>query len=200
MVSRKDNAAWTDKVLLRRRVAATLPDDAQVFELFAGSGLMWRTVWSRFGGVCVDIEADKARVAALDRSRWACYQGDSERLLRAGLGGSVRFAAVDVDCWGAPWKFLQAWFASKRARAPVTMLLLTDGYMARRGLSNADKTLFDRWEGRLNVSCDQYTDQVERKIDEWSAAAGAKGALVWSDGGNGGRMAQHLVEVRTDAR
>jgi hypothetical protein len=162
----RDNGSGVAKQRLRAEMCRDLPDDAQVLEMFSGEGYLYRSIWHRWRGVTIDLDIDKARQAAKERPRWACYRADSLRAVRGGLAAEIPFAVVDIDAYGAPWKFLRAWMLSERTRAPRTLLFLTDGWSGRP--INVDRALFgEKFEGQ--VTMEMVREQVPRKLAEWGA-------------------------------
>lgn len=135
-----DNGAWVAKQALRVAVAAVRA--GPVLECFAGEGRMWRACYTDRRGLTNDKDPLKARSAARERLTWGVYSGDTERMLRAGWGAETPFGIFDVDAYGEPWPFVRAWYDSARVRAPVTELVLTDGYMTQASLSPLSRTLF----------------------------------------------------------
>lgn len=91
MSSRKFNGSGIAKQRLRQQETRDLSPDAWVFEGFAGEGELYRTCWLRQRGYCLDKRDDIVTRAAMERPRWACYQGDTERALRHGFAGHVPF-------------------------------------------------------------------------------------------------------------
>ncbi len=169
-------------------------------EGFAGPGRLWRSCWLGFRGLTIDLDLDKATKAAEERPGWTVYCGDTLKCLAEGIGASTRFDVVDLDCFGSPWSFLEAWMKSKRLRAPETYIVLTDGYMSRRSLSSPCKALFPDVEKgqRVSTTVDLYLSTAQDRIDEWASNAGLEALWVSSDGGvKGGTMATHVIKVRT---
>ena len=121
-VTKVENAhhGWKAKVEIRARVLAAVgPARAQVFDAFAGPGLMHREVWSQAAGY---VGCD---------TRWyrdgrRCYVADNLRVLRA--VDLAPFTVFDLDAYGSPWA--QALIiAARRALAPGERigLVLTEG-------------------------------------------------------------------------
>lgn len=141
--SQKHSSALGAKQAQRLEVAHGLPSTARVLEMFAGEGGLYRGVWARFTGICVDKVAAKVAQAARQRPRWGCYEGDAVRFLACGMAPEP-WDVVDLDAYGEPWPALRAWATSTRAFAPVTHLFCTDGYRRQRNLSAPSRTLFPR--------------------------------------------------------
>lgn len=169
----RDNGSGVAKARLRSRLAASLPADARILEGFAGEGHLYRVCWRPFGGATIDRDDAKARASAIERPSWAVYRGDTEKALLFGWLGKQIFDVVDLDCYGSPWLFVRAWFLGVRARAAVTTLILTDGYLARASLSWLDATLFGGAKRmRQNVSPQLYHETAAAKLSSWASRAG----------------------------
>lgn len=136
-----DNGSFAPKARLRVELLAAL-GRPRVLEGFTGEGRLYRACWSGCAGATIDKDEGKARDAARERPTWAVYQGDTRNALRAGWMAHVPFEVVDLDAYGSPWGFVQAWFASSRARAPLTHILLTDGYMVNACTAMPCRVLF----------------------------------------------------------
>lgn len=123
------------------------PSD-DVFDMFAGDGLMYRSCWSSAGrGATCDLEESCCAVAAKERPAWTVLKVNVERALRFGLWKDRAFSIIDIDCYGSPWKFFAAMFARRRELADPCTIVLTDHYMWGRNLSHEDKTLGFRKPG-----------------------------------------------------
>ena len=113
-------AAYKSKCQIRENVLAAIgPENASVLDLFAGSGAMWKAVWSKAG-----------RYVACDE-RWfwdkrTSYVCDNRVLLRA-IDLSP-YNLVDLDAYGSPWD--QIYILSRRrkiAKGERVGIVLTDG-------------------------------------------------------------------------
>ena len=124
----------------RELVPVTAADD--VFDVFAGDGLMFAEAWRGAGrGATMDLEPACVARALRERPGWSVLRGNVERALRAGVWAGRPFSVVDVDCFGSPWRFVAGFFQHERALADPLKLVLTDNYMKNRNLSHEDKTL-----------------------------------------------------------
>lgn len=157
-----DNGSWIAKQALRARVAAVRA--GSVLECFAGEGRMWRSCWFDRPGLTNDRDRLKALDAARERQGWGVYSGDTERMLRAGWGAETPFGIVDVDAYGEPWPFVRAWYDSRRVRAPITELVLTDGYMAQASLAPLSRVLFGG-RGRERHASREVEQRAHRQVD-----------------------------------
>lgn len=171
-MAKRDNGSLGAKVKVRK---AVMTRGASVLEFFAGSGAMYRHVWSAASfGACMDIDEAKVQAAAYEREAWACYHGDTIRAVLHGFMGHVPFDIVDIDAYGSPWVGVEAWFRSKRERAPVTTLVVTDGTWSKLGMSGLPKVLLaSRDEDRKNGwTVERYFERVHSKLDLWALGAG----------------------------
>ena len=108
------------KILIRQKVLGTIgPDNARVFDAFAGRGEMHKAVWYAAAGY---VGCD---TAWFEDDRLA-YVADNRRVMRCiDLG---RFNVFDFDAFGGPWE--QALIlAARRKLAPGERIgiVLTDG-------------------------------------------------------------------------
>ncbi len=137
--------AYRLRQAIRLDVARDLPPTTRVLDLHAGAGEMYRAAWCRFeGGTCVLADADDAASAARMRPTWACFEGNGERFLSAGMAADVPFDVIDIDPGGEPWPCVHAWATSERVRAPVTHLIVGDAYRHKRNASAPSRTLVPR--------------------------------------------------------
>lgn len=170
-MARDNGSGWAKRRLRLQTVGAALPR-LRVLEGFAGEGELYRTVWEgAAAGAAIDMDPDKAALAATERRRWAVYCGDTEKALASGWMGHVAFDVVDLDAYGSPWPFLRAWCASERERAPETTLFLTDGYMSRASLAPPCRALFPGMgKARMQVPAAEYRATVSARLREWAPA------------------------------
>lgn len=199
---KRDNGSYGAKVEVRRTAIGDV-SAAKVLECFAGSGAMYRAVYegAKFGA-CMDLDQEKAEAASIERPMWACYAGDTTRALRSGWMGHVPFDVVDVDAYGSPWETVLAWLTSKRERADVTRLIITDGVYAKIRMSGLPKCLLiDPNEERKNGwTPETYSERVRSKVGAACDDAGLQ-ILDWTIARpnkvrgrpNAIRMAQNVV-------
>lgn len=155
------------KVKVRRLVPCSSDDD--VFDMFAGDGVMFRRCWSFASrGATCDLEESCVRQAAIERIGWSVLQVNVERGLRAGLWKDRAFSIIDVDCYGAPWKFLANLFMYRRPLANPCWLVLTDNYMIGRNLSHEDLILGFRKPGTV----EDYLRCVDKLLEKTVASQG----------------------------
>ncbi len=197
---RDNSAGGFLKVATRERVARGLQPSARILEGCAGRGHMYRAVWSRFRGAAMDHNRTKAEAAARERPDWAVYCGDVERALAAGWMGHVAFEVVDFDPYGEPWKFLRALLMSEREWAPVTRVVLTDGYIRPQALVMAMpcKALFPNFTERMcGMTTEDYVATARIRIAEWGEAAGLRLGSMDTYEPTRGRsgVAQHVLRL-----
>lgn len=123
-----DDASLKEKVALRRRLLAFLSNPL-ILETHGGRGLIWQRLYRdlSFGIV---LEKDSKRAAGLARQRptWAVYEGDSLRILAAGLAAHLPVNFLDVDPYGAAWPVLDAFFIADRVWPNSLVLAVHDGF------------------------------------------------------------------------
>lgn len=173
VLARNDNGSYIRKQQLRRRLREKLGDDACVLEGFTGEGRLYRGCWAGLRGATIDLDGDKVAAAAAERPTWAVYCGDTEQALLAGWMAHVPWDVLDLDPYGSPWHFLQAWFVSSRVRASTTHVMVTDGFFTRRGLAFPCRALWPtaRRE-RMTISTRMYEDTVRERLGQWARDAG----------------------------
>ena len=144
----------------------------------------------------MDLDESKADLAAKSRGSWACYHGDSEKALGFGWMSHVPFRVVDVDAYGEPWKFFLAWLQSDRERAPVTDLVLTDGYLSRASIATCT-AIFGKGSKARSLSKNDYMQIINDKLPIWLDGTGLDidRFKTWF-GGKKGAMAAHLLRLR----
>lgn len=175
------------KVAVRRLVPCGPSDD--VLDVFAGDGLMFRHCWRHAGrGATCDLETNCVERAVPERPFWTVLEINAEKALRAGLWRERPFSIVDLDCYGSPWRFLAAFFSTRRALANPCRLVLTDHYMGNRNLSHEDRTLGYRKPG----TPEDYLRCVDELLQKTAAAQGwSCSRKLYRDG----KAVQHLVTL-----
>ena len=190
----KHNGSFTAKQRVRLRVRKHLHPNATIFEGFAGEGRIYRGCWAGYSGMCIDIDKTKAGAAAVERPRWTCIAGDTEKALKAGIA-SAPFDVVDLDAYGSPWKFVAAYLGSVRQFAATTHLILTDGYMVGgRGLK-ACKALYPDGIART-LSQDNYLEAAAKRFEVWTPA---ELSFEWAGTSVHSKMAMHHIILRKRA-
>jgi hypothetical protein len=185
-----DNGSGIAKQRLRAEECRELGQDARVLEMFTGEGYLYRSLWHRWRGLTIDMDEAKVKAASKERPMWACYKADSLRAVRGGIAASVPFDVVDMDAYGAPWKFLRAWMLSERTRADRTLIFLTDGYSNRP--INVDRALFGSdYEGQVTSA--MVREAVPRRLEEWGAEHGIDARIRRTVRSR--RMLLHVVEA-----
>lgn len=153
-IENSTGAATALKKRLRKRALAWIgAKEARVFEAFAGSGAMWRSVW-KAAAECVGC--DKRPV--YDPAR-ALYIEDCARVMRAiDMSG---YNIVDLDAFGSPWP--QAYVLS-----------------ARRQLKPGERFAFITTDGgRINAKLASRIEGVMAHLADIDAkAAGASMSFV----------------------
>lgn len=147
-----------DKIALRRRVLASVPSP-KVFDAFAGSGRMWRSVW-RHAQAYVGCDLKWYR----DKERRA-YVGDNRRVMRA-IDLSV-FNIFDLDAYGSPWDRALI-VADRRAVATGELIgvVLTEGSLMKLKLGKAPNALAELAGigGGARGMARQYQQIIDRAV------------------------------------
>jgi hypothetical protein len=135
-IKQKDNepSAVRAKAQIRERVLTGIgPEQAQVFDAFAGEGIMYREVW-REAASYVGCDQEK-----FVRDERLAFVGDNRRVMRCiDLGA---YNVFDFDAYGSPWE--QVYLMIKRRKvAPGEKIgvVLTEGQgmkMDMGGMSGA---------------------------------------------------------------
>ena len=104
-------------------------DDPFVLETHGGRGEIWGRLYSGFSaGAVIEKKPQDAEFLARQRPTWAVYEGQSEKILGAGLFRWQPVDFLDVDPYGEPWKVLEAFFGYEgRALAPKMAVAVNDG-------------------------------------------------------------------------
>lgn len=174
-MAKRDNGSPRLKQQVRREVRERFTLPPSVLELFAGEGRLRRSSWAGCHGATMDMDPAKATQAATDSPTWATYEGDSERALLTGWMGHHPWDVIDVDAYGSPWPFVRARFLSERERAPVTWLILTDGRLARLGISGLCWSLTLPGENRKAMGKPEiYMERAHTMAAEWAKTAGMR--------------------------
>lgn len=122
-----------DKVAIRRRVLKSVPC-AKVFDAFAGSGRMWRSVWRNaqsYVGCDLKWYKDRVRLA---------YVGDNRRVLRS--VDLSEFNIFDLDAYGSPWEQATIIAARRMVKSgELVGLVLTEGSLMKLKLGKAPVAL-----------------------------------------------------------
>lgn len=188
---KKRNSHAVFKAGVRRLVEVSADDD--VLDLFAGDGAMYRAIWDRAGsGATLDNDDACVARAAVERDRWTVLRCDAEKALRGGAWSWRPFSVVDVDCYGSPWRFVEALFACDRRLANGCSLVLTDHYMTCRNIGGEDKA--------LRYKKPDTPEAYLRRVD-WllGRTAGAQGWTWTRRLFRDGKAVQHLIQLRRDA-
>ena len=120
------------KIALRRHLLDAIPD-GRVFDAFAGSGKMYRAVWSQAAGyVGCDLK--------WFRDERSVFVAKCQRVMRA--IDLNEFSIFDLDAYGSPWLQVQI-LAARRRLAPGERigLALTDGSGLKLKMGQCPKAL-----------------------------------------------------------
>jgi len=183
-----DNAhsGWRAKVAIRTHVLEALtPERANVFDAFAGTGLMWREVWHR-----------AAAYTGCDE-RWhsdtrCCFVADNRRVLRA--IDLAPFTCFDLDAYGSPWE--QAIIIAAR-RPPLVPgdrlgLVLTEGTSIKSTLGAATGAMMQAAglaRNHVRGATRLHDEIIQRAVQGIAARMGGKIVKHWQATGlTGARM------------
>lgn len=126
-------ASTGDKVAIRRRVLSAI-SEPRVFDAFAGSGRMWRSVWRHavsYAGCDLKWYRDRERLA---------YVGDNRRVLRA--IDLSEFNVFDLDAYGSPWEQATIVAARRLVKSgEVVAIVITEGSLTKLKLGQAPTAL-----------------------------------------------------------
>lgn len=130
-MTQKDHTSLGRKVALRNNLLSDLRKmgaEPVVMETHAGKGAIFvRCYASIVDGVALERNQEKTEHLAWQRPTWSVYEGDSERMLAAGVGRHLPINFLDLDPYGASWPCLRAFFDSDRPFPPVMALAVNDG-------------------------------------------------------------------------
>lgn len=133
----RDNTTLRQKVALRRRVLAEIPEPV-VLETHAGQGLIYRACYAMLPrGVALDKDERRAELLAAQRPTWAVYCADAQTALEGGVGAHLPINLVDLDPFGEPWPTIRAFFGSERPRSDRLWLVVNDGLRQKVQLGGA---------------------------------------------------------------
>jgi hypothetical protein len=124
-----DNSTYDRKVALRLQALRELGEVPPVIlETHAGAGKIFARCYSACReGVAFDIDPLKTVMLARQRPTWSVYEADSIKALANGAGDHLALNFVDCDPYGEPWPTIDAFWQSKRPRAPKVVMVVNDG-------------------------------------------------------------------------
>lgn len=137
----KDNSTGDAKIRFRRAVLHEAPPAPLVLETHGGFGRIFERTWFKAaGGLVMEKVEEKAEALARQRQTWRVYQGDSLKLIQAGVARDMRFDIVDLDPYGSPVEYLDALASSGREWPDRWQLVVNDGLRKRLRLGVAWST------------------------------------------------------------
>ncbi len=180
-------AALPAKTDLRRKVIDTIGEEASVLDLFAGSGVIFRSVWvgaRKYAGCDLEWHPNQDRLA---------YSCDNVRLLRhLDLG---QFNIFDLDAYGSPWEQATI-IAARRKCMPGEKVgvVLTDGSAMRARLGRVEGCLAAMagmavgaagahrdWISVTGRAVRNMADRMGADVENfWCADGGAKRTMLYS--------------------
>jgi hypothetical protein len=82
-----------------------------VLESHGGYGAIFQRCYSMLpSGSVIEIDDDRAEFIARQRRTWAVYGGDAETILASGILAFRPTTLLDLDPYGEPWPFVDAFF------------------------------------------------------------------------------------------
>jgi hypothetical protein len=125
----------------------------------------------------------KAEGLAVQRPTWSVISGDAERGLRAGLGAHIAANVLDIDPYGDPWPFVEAFLFSDRALPDRLGVVVNDGLRHKLKLNAGWKiksleaslkhfgnaSLYERYAQVCEWNMRRLADHAGYKIARWSA-------------------------------
>ena len=197
-MAKKDNGSRSLKAYVRRKLMGQIAPIA-VLETHGGSGAMYNDCYRGVPGVVIEKNQNKASSLAEQRQAWAVYEGDSEKIIKAGAGFHLPINFVDIDPYGDPWPVIDAVF-SQAANLPDTWgLVVNDGLRRFLMLGGAWKMpRFKKYVAEVgNKEVPRiYLDICRREIEEKARAIGA--GLDWwlcVSGGAGKQMTHYAAVI-----
>ena len=162
----KDNSTFDMKVADRLRVIARLGAEPVVCETHGGFGRLFTRCYSHVKRGMV-FEHDQAKAEKLGRQRptWRVYEAEAEASLAAGVGKDLAVNLLDLDPYGSPWGFLEAYLESRPIERPL-WIVVNDGLRQKLRLGGAWHVgcLKEIVAARGNDLHDVYLDVVKDMI------------------------------------
>jgi len=179
-------ASKSAKVEIRQNVLGAIGQEARVFDAFAGTGEMFKAVWSEAAGY---VGCDKDWV----RDERLAFVADNRRVLRA-LDLSP-FSIIDLDAFGSPWE--QAIIVAGRRQVAAGEsfgLILTDGSgltLKQGGIPNALAELAGL-KGKLSGLARWQDDVIERALNGLCARMNVTIERRWQAKGKTGAGVRYI--------
>lgn len=177
MSDKKDNSTYKLKVSLRQRLLKRI-DNPVILEVFGGYGKMYEALYYPYTEGCVmEKLPEKVDVLAAQRPTWSVYECDSIQAIADGAGSHLLVNYLDIDAYSEPWPAIDAWFTSKRPRAMLMGIIVTDGLRQNLKVNGGWKVgsmsdMVDKY-GNQNLY-DDYLEICQEMLQEKSAQAGYK--------------------------
>lgn len=174
--AKKDNSTFELKVDDRLRVLRRLDAEPVVCETHGGFGRLFTRVYSHVrAGIVFEMDPRKAAQLGLQRPTWRVYEAEAEAALAGGVGKDLAINVLDLDPYGSPWGFLEAFLKSRPIAAPL-WIVVNDGLRQKLRLGGAWHVgcLADVVARRGNDLHDVYLDVVEEMVAELAGKRGCK--------------------------
>lgn len=178
---KKDNSTSSSKIKFRR-LALELQPSPVVLETHGGYGRMYSACYGQISqGVVFESDDRKAGALAQQRPTWAVYQADSEMALRSGAGAHLPVNLVDIDPYGDPWPFIDAFLESKRPKVDTLCIVVNDGLRQTIQMGGAWhvgtlKAIVLEWG---NALYDRYLEVCRELMKQKAAANGYHLQRFW---------------------
>ncbi|MDL2315495.1 hypothetical protein LJC59_00230 [Desulfovibrio sp. OttesenSCG-928-A18] len=160
---------------------------------------MYNDCYRGIPGTVLEKNQDKASALAEQRPEWAVYEGDSEKIIAAGVGFHIPINFVDIDPYGDPWPVVDAVFSQAEKMPDKWGLVVNDGLKHFLMLGGAWKVkrlakFVERYGNKGVVEA--YWD-ICREIIEGKAHACGMGLEWWRtwSGGHGGQMTHYAAVI-----
>jgi hypothetical protein len=189
-----NKAAEHAKIIVRQNVLDAIgADQAQVLDVFAGEGAMYRAVWHQAAS-CVGCDKQFFMDDRL------AYVADNRRLLRA--IGLDRFSIFDFDSFGSPWQQIYL-LAARRHVEPGERIgvVMTEGLGLKENMGGTSKDFAKLARIKTHMpGMGAARDQlIERAISEVCRMMSVTIERRWEARGQKGSRVLYLGMVLTGA-
>ena len=106
----KDSTHPQLKIAMRHALIERLSGMHEVLDCYGGMGIMYDACYRPYDGTVMEL--DPLRIESLARARptWRVFEGDSPRMLAAGVTRGRCISLIDCDSYGSPWPALEGFF------------------------------------------------------------------------------------------
>jgi len=181
-----DNATRIAKAQLRSKALIQLStfEAPVVLETHGGMGHLYADCYTHIPrGIVCEKNPEKAQKLLKQRGqKWAVFECDVEKALRAGLGNHLDVNFLDVDPYGDPWPTIDGFLQSDRRLPDYLMIVVNDGLraLAQRQRGWTSKTLepivrkygntdlFNRWLEICREMLQERAEHAGYKMQTWA--------------------------------